>query len=295
MSSERKEFAVVWSQLQELCNRDHLVFRGQADATWRLESSIDRAFRKRGVADDQAIRQAIEQELKESFNSRLAHLLPTDAYFQWARALDQEDSVWAWQIMQHYGYPTRLLDWTRCPFIAALNASAGTRHENSPGAVWWFDLARWEQHVSPNWDTWGVQRKQLTQPNGETIRVPERDFEPIWKRAEAPPFVVHFSPLVPFPRIRLQRGLHTASSKLGLLHDDVLCKWLGNDQDAFGKIIIPAPLKIDLVHEIAGRRQFRAGDLDMPLIGIEAREAADLVLGRTSGCAGEDDGVPRHS
>jgi len=40
---------------------------------------------------------------------------------------DDEDLVGWWQLMQHYRAPTRLLDWTRSPYVATYFAVIETR------------------------------------------------------------------------------------------------------------------------------------------------------------------------
>jgi hypothetical protein len=54
--------------------------------------------------------------------------------------LPEEKSLLAWwSLMQHFGCPTRLLDWTASPYVATYFAVF--ENEKEPGAVWVFDGA----------------------------------------------------------------------------------------------------------------------------------------------------------
>ena len=92
-----------WSELQEMLfeeswhpsiqrYRSRYLFRGLADATYRLETSL---FRMGG---DYA---HLEHHLLRNFR-KYTH-----------RDVVERDSLWHWlTVAQHYGLPTRLLDWT---------------------------------------------------------------------------------------------------------------------------------------------------------------------------------------
>jgi len=97
------------------------LFRGHSNVDWSLESSLFRLFtdmkeiikaskrRSRGFAKDDH-----EQELIRDFKSQ-AHLF--------LNTLPKRNDALGWlSLMQHYGTPTRLLDVTFSPYVAAFFA-----------------------------------------------------------------------------------------------------------------------------------------------------------------------------
>jgi hypothetical protein len=74
---------------------------------------------------------AIEKELLDHF-VRHGHLLLPPSMLA-----EDTDLIHWWTVMQHYRAPTRLLDWTRSPFVALYFACVGEHTED--GAVWAFN------------------------------------------------------------------------------------------------------------------------------------------------------------
>lgn len=90
--------------------RGVFIFRGQANPEWKLEPSFDRIF---------------ESLCKKDKIDAMKELL--DVFKQESEGLDVPSDVWndeikALALGQHYGLPTRLLDWTESPYIAAFFA-----------------------------------------------------------------------------------------------------------------------------------------------------------------------------
>ncbi|MBI3646873.1 MAG: FRG domain-containing protein [Acidobacteriales bacterium] len=96
-----------------------LWFRGQPNANWGLVPKLQRP----------EYREAVEEEIRQEFKSRALQLiqgrLPANE-FEW------------YFLMQHYGVPTRLLDWTDNPLVGLFFALDG-HPGNCDAAVWALD------------------------------------------------------------------------------------------------------------------------------------------------------------
>jgi hypothetical protein len=87
------------------------VFRGQASCNWELQAGIYRMCPKIYEAGVRAIERQILDEFRRRARAFLSDL-PT--------------SIWEWlTVAQHFGLPTRLLDWTENPLVALYFAVSG--------------------------------------------------------------------------------------------------------------------------------------------------------------------------
>jgi FRG domain len=119
-----------WDHLEQLLHVSAgrgLLYRGHADAEWPLIDSLTRDLGP-GVSITTALQ--IEKAAQKKFIEQ-AH------FFLDPHVLPRASSIESWwPLMQHFGAPTRLLDWTASPYVAAYFAVVD-RWE-VPGAIYAF-------------------------------------------------------------------------------------------------------------------------------------------------------------
>jgi hypothetical protein len=100
------------------------AFRGHAASAWHLQPSLERHAARKKIGPMKA-----EQFVTRQFK-RAAH--------QYNREVQDDDELEWLALMRHHGAPTRLLDWTKSPYVAAFFATADAA-ENDSCAVWAID------------------------------------------------------------------------------------------------------------------------------------------------------------
>ena len=111
-----------WHHFEELVEKlsyREWVFRGQSDCNWEIKSSLYRLFE-----DFQLIFQAYKDRKRRFAKNEHERLLvknfQASAHLYINNLPDDEENLFEWcSIMQHYGAPTRLIDVSFSPFIAA--------------------------------------------------------------------------------------------------------------------------------------------------------------------------------
>jgi FRG domain len=104
--------------------RDSGVYRGDRDARWPLLTSLD----KLGGTTSPHSKADLEEHILRNF-------------IRYSRPYFAQPPVNEWEVLvaaQHHGLPTRLLDWTYSPLVAAHFATIRGDHE-SDRAVWRLD------------------------------------------------------------------------------------------------------------------------------------------------------------
>jgi hypothetical protein len=184
-------------QGSELADPRRWAFRGQADADWGLTPAIER------LAPEPVFWNNAETRILRDFKER-AHL-----YLRASPAPDDELSWLA--LMRHHGAPTRLLDWTKSPYVAAFFAASEAARDE-PFAVWAIDQSAILQHtidvLCP--DGGGLAARH---PSAALLGDPEF-FVPTFFRHTAVPLVAPVEPSMTNERQVIQQGLFLCSSSM---------------------------------------------------------------------------------
>lgn len=111
-----------WKDLQELA-KPNWIYRGQADASWDLSTSLERCFIREDIEGSE--RAKLEKELLREFRR---------TYHNYAAHVPERERLLEWlSLMQHHGAPTRLLDFTFSIHVAAYFA---VERASCDAAVW---------------------------------------------------------------------------------------------------------------------------------------------------------------
>lgn len=170
--------------------RSPYVFRGMGKASWLLETSIQRL---------KSPPKKVEFPLLRAF-SKYALTDTITWNSEWEKV----------SVAQHNGLPTRVLDWTVSPLIAAHFATAGDNHKKSDGVIWCVNADIIRDQLLPQTMRQGLYEKQAiifnTELFAETIPT-LADFDKIENEKD---ILIFFEPPSIDQRIQNQFGILSA-------------------------------------------------------------------------------------
>lgn len=197
--------------------RSNFAFRGMSDANHSLKTSLLQ------LSDTP---EQIENHLLRNFRKyAMRDVMP-------------DDSVWSWlALAQHHGLPTRLLDWTFSPLVAAHFATEQLSKFDIDGVIWCVDFVKTNQLLPK------PLKKLLAEEGSNAFTVDmltgvARSLAEL-DNCATEPFVVFFEPPSLDQRIINQFALFALMSSPCARLD----VWLSEHPDLCRRIIIPASVK----------------------------------------------------
>jgi hypothetical protein len=135
---------MTWESFKEQVAKDEskrYLFRGQS-GPWRLRTS----FHRRGRANVLRFLQEDIQVLRRHLSARTKHVF---------NLLNSDENGAFFNLVQHHGYPTPLLDWSYSPYVAAFFAYRGISNEDMAARatdkvrIFVFDQTQWRADQVP--------------------------------------------------------------------------------------------------------------------------------------------------
>jgi len=235
--AERTVRVGSWADLQEtlledswnpriMRHRSHHLFRGHSRADFELTS---------GLARTGGSQTHLEKHLLRNFNKYARSYLDP--------AEDQPRNFWHWMsLAQHHGLPTRLLDWTYSPLIAAHFACHELADMATDGAIWIIDYHMAHELLS-------AKLKNCLKSQGANVFTDEMlsqeigSLEELDKRQTADDGqVLFFEP--PSISARIINQYACFSVQIGECRP--MMAWLSRHPEMWKKVVIPAELKWEI-------------------------------------------------
>ena len=200
------------------------LWRGQADASWSLRTSLRRALGDLSTAEALITETALERQFRRQLAARSVEIVG-----------DGNDPFDLWAVMQHHGAPTRLLDWTWSPYVAAYFAV----------------VDRWDQDGA----LWIVHGRSLFGSDAEMDQQ-YSEMQTQLRNPDAASLLLLRIPELPNERMVAQQGLFTLSASLAVDHDvmiDRTCRpsAIGVDGTIYLKLVIAAEIKTEFLKHLA--------------------------------------------
>ena len=220
-----------WNQLQDELFEDswstelgrfrsRYAFRGLSDARYTLATTLIRLGGPYGE---------LERHLLRNFK-KYAH-----------RNVVERDSLWHWlSVAQHYGLPTRLLDWTYSPFIALHFATTNLQRFDIDGVIWAVNYLKVHQ-LLPEKLRIKLDNEGANVFTVEMLSETVRSLEELAELSHRD-FAIFFEPPSIDDRIINQFGFFSVMSD----PERTLDTWLKDNPDLWRRVIIPAGLKWEI-------------------------------------------------
>ena len=211
-------FQDVWDEAIQRY-RDNCVYRGMADNEWGLVPSLNRV-----CSHDLTLEKQMLRSFKKYGYADLQHVTSF------------------WQLLalaQQFGLPTRLLDWTYSPLVAAHFATEDQEAYDRDGVIWCVNIDRINLQLPDRLKVM-LRAERGNIFNMEMLDRVGEGFDAL-RAISSKPFGLFFEPASAVNRIANQYALFSVCSDPSVTLDA-----LPGMEDCFRRIVIPARVKLEI-------------------------------------------------
>lgn len=223
MEKEEKKLKEIkidsWDKYkEEVKNYQSWAFRGQSDSTWKIESYLARHFKTFEV--NKIVQNFQEERSIRIFKGKVHEFLK--------HIPDDNDTLQWLSIMQHFGSPTRLIDFSWSPYVAAFFALENTTKDSAVWAICSSKISEKNKKLAKNFN------KDVNKVLDEAIlnKCPKKNN-----------FVLIAEPKIMNQRLSVQRGTFAITKSLDEGLEKVLVDYYDNNGDTIVKFILPKKIR----------------------------------------------------
>jgi hypothetical protein len=243
----------------------HWLSRGQPHCYESLEPSIDRDPFK-----------GLKRTEKLHCERRSINLFRSTAHFFASPAEEKAlvDDIIALMVLRHHGVPSRLLDWSLSPYVAAYFAACS---DEADGELWSFSF---RDYVKKGKRQWRDHPETTTDGSGH----PDKFAAGLtaFRVDEPPNWVIAAFYSEGFPRQNAQRGAYTMTSRFDIDHAEALAELLV-DPALYQRYVLGANLKKALRARLREQHGIWRGSLFPDSAGAAETARVAFGLGEDSG------------
>ena len=226
---EPSELDDLYAILNRISDTQLFVFRGHASKNWpHLVTSLSRTLGNIATPVEQA---KLEAEGIAAFRRHGRSLLHPSELTYFDRILDGVT------LMQHYGAPTRLLDWTLSPWVSAYFVVTDEALKDEDGVIWAFNQAKLLKNYYSELDAARPDYKKFA-----TFISSAEVEDWLTGALEQTSIITTFRYQYANPQMGAQQSLFTICGSAQDCHEVALKRILRDDWDTL-RIIVPAKIK----------------------------------------------------
>lgn len=228
------------SSFDEIHNyqKEKWIYRGQRSSKWPLQTTLERACENYGHSLEKA--KDNEKRLLREFQRK---------YHHYSQYIPHSDNTLEWlSLMQHYGAPTRLLDFTYSIYVAAYFALEKAKKKDAKeedtkkecaekGNVVWAINGIWA--IKKSADCFKKGSPEWKFISGDITEKNEKIFNRTFKRRNPKVFACQMNPFRLNERLTIQKGVFMCPGNVTLPFESNLRNLKGwNEKENIVKIII---------------------------------------------------------